>query len=457
MSFEIRNVRTNEVLHPYTTISSAKRAFASRGLTPDTYYIADLEWKAREAARKDLINLEEFGLIAIPDHFLHKSTKSTDVELLVSFTESKIKGEKNLQASGRRVGKYLAEFYPTLSAQKVSDIGALITAKTMKLGVQFATTAKDIAELYQKSAGGSAEACMSKKVTSYSSRPHHPTEAYAGPDLAVAYMVDSYGTVTARGLCWPDKKRYGRLYGNAQNKLAAALQTAGYEHGYLTGARMTKIELVGLSSSNTKAYVCPYIDLDRYVHHTKDYLVIGRNPAASGANTLETSTTGYVSFQFYINALTGEPMDNSRQRVNIVDPRTGARLYLNRTEADQHCWIDHHNGHYYLKTGREADYEAAGDGLMYPYWYIMNYMHQCVVTKKRFQVSDMFATDNGYVSHAAYMTKYAVCDWNRVSYLRTDMVWMEHQVWWHRHTFQNHGLVVDGKNYAKALLEQKAA
>ena len=118
----------------------------------------------------------------------------------------------------------------------------------------FAETADEIEHVYKTG----PYSCMS-------GREAYQNRAYAGPDLAVAYLkVD--GVIIARTLVWPAKKVHSRLYGDATH-LDVALKKAGYKQsGYYAqrgiasepsfdGARMTKWPRGGTRYSDTDANI----------------------------------------------------------------------------------------------------------------------------------------------------------------------------------------------------------
>ncbi len=90
-------------------------------------------------------------------------------------------------------------------------------------------------------------------------KPFHPVRAYAGGDLAIAYMTNGDGKTIARALCCPDRKLYSRMYAESDS-LHKALQEAGYSKSSyyggpsLDGARLSLIE------SDGGEYIAPYLD-----------------------------------------------------------------------------------------------------------------------------------------------------------------------------------------------------
>jgi hypothetical protein len=189
------------------------------------------------------------------DHFAHISNKPGNV----SFTENESKGARDIQTS-IRVGRYLERFYD-LSA---GDIKILSDTFNLHHGINrlcFATTAKDIETIYKRG----PSSCMSHSNDHFYNSIH-PTIVYGNSDLQLAYIgafddKDRLIAVRARCLIYPDKKRYGTMYGNGefQDMLQNMLRKEGYKGGNFIGARITKIKHPD-TESNKHYWVMPYLD-----------------------------------------------------------------------------------------------------------------------------------------------------------------------------------------------------
>jgi hypothetical protein len=102
----------------------------------------------------------------------------------------------------------------------------------------------------------------------------HPVRVYGAGDLAIAYLEPEKGHVTARALCWPARKIFGRVYGD-DGKLIPMLESAGFSaidrHSKTSfnGAKLLRIE-------DDYGFVCPYLDDPNYgVEDDGDFLRIG--------------------------------------------------------------------------------------------------------------------------------------------------------------------------------------
>lgn len=205
------------------------------------------EWKRREQARIDdgTYVLPPWSSYAwyyldgdygkgyrYPDHYAHISI---DRLAMIAFTENDQKGVRDRQT---RVspGKYLAKFFGHVLSPK--DIQALATEMGAKYNddaeLLFAETADEFEEVYTTG----PNSCMSHAPDHFDSCVH-PVRVYAGFDLQLAYLMRN-DRITARSLCWPEKKIYSRVYGD-ETRLGHALRGVGYNPGSLSGAKITKL------------------------------------------------------------------------------------------------------------------------------------------------------------------------------------------------------------------------
>jgi hypothetical protein len=264
------------------------------GLDPKQYAVrpaGDPKWREREMARfvdgtykrvpwPDWVLWELES--KLPDHYLHISVKDPTK---VSYTETPEKGEIDRQSAPMLPGRYLErfarhwsrpqqlQFYeggtreglvpegePWLDAKQIRQYAAMLLPPDP---LKFATTPDEIERVYVEG----PNSCMSHGANSFDSSCH-PVRVYGAGDLAVAYLAVG-GTISGRALCWPEKKLYGRIYGD-EHRMEVALSDAGYTYGSLAGAKLLKIE-------DEDGIVCPYIDRDGYVEDCGDHLRISRH------------------------------------------------------------------------------------------------------------------------------------------------------------------------------------
>jgi hypothetical protein len=135
------------------------------------------------------------------------------------------------------------------------------------LTLAWATTREDIRFVYEKG----PESCMSAEAHRYyrssGDNAIHPTEAYASPDLALAYLyrgddATEEDVIVARALCNVNTKEYVRIYGDI-DRMRKSLEELGYsENQYcLGGCRLLKIFPKTSDGVVDKQHVMtPYLD-----------------------------------------------------------------------------------------------------------------------------------------------------------------------------------------------------
>ena len=237
----------------------------------------DSTWHEREIQRfnnREYIPLveqlnHEAGIYELQHNvrlFAHVSKKNPE---LIAYTKDAIKGAQDKQSL------LSIEAFINLVSNKDNDTKEYI--KRLQLNwardntpAQFkiATTADEIEHVYtnyDKESRHVSGSCMRYshdeiRWPKVDSKPFHPVRAYAGGDLAIAYMTNSEGKTIARALCCPDRKLYSRMYADS-DLLHKALQDAGYSKSSyygsgpsLDGARLSLIE------SDGGEYIAPYLD-----------------------------------------------------------------------------------------------------------------------------------------------------------------------------------------------------
>lgn len=234
----VLDLRSNDPAFPWREAHNFEYALAPEALP----------WRMREQARFLTGAYAPVpwnaSLPPIPGHFTHLSN---DNPALIAFTDTDAKGEADVQTR-MKPGRYLAKFYPALAPHEVRDIQETMPRTTT---LYFAVTADDIERVYTTG----PTSCMSHCADHFES-PCHPVRVYGESDLQLAYIKNEPGLPVARALVWPEKKRYGRIYGHEQ-LLRQQLQRAGYEPGSLRGARIRRIDI----DTDDSTVVLPYIDV----------------------------------------------------------------------------------------------------------------------------------------------------------------------------------------------------
>jgi hypothetical protein len=176
----------------------------------------------------------------------------------IAFTPDDVYGARDGQRR-MRVGRYLAQYYSdVLSNERIQELcGQWDTEFGIGLEVKFATTGEDMVRVYQNG----PNSCMSHSASDYGGE--HPAQVYAAGDLAVAYL-ERNGEITARTLCWPGKKLYGRVYGD-ETRMHSLMEALEYEHedhgdsgnsSEFEGARLLKIPF----QRSRTGWLMPWLD-----------------------------------------------------------------------------------------------------------------------------------------------------------------------------------------------------
>lgn len=217
------------------------------------------------------------------DRYAHLSIKTPGK---IAYTENDEHGFNDRQTATTSA-RYLKKFFPDINLPQIAvdAFVAAVTAGTQPPELKIARDADTCEAVYR--CGPSS--CMGPDPEHGGEKDFDvwPTRVYGDSDLGIAYIGDPANRVTARGIVWPDKQQYGRLYGDTY-KLEIALNAAGYTEGSMNGARIRKID----HPSKPGAIVIPYIDNVSGAEDTGDgYLTLGDGDI----NTSETCGYTFVS------------------------------------------------------------------------------------------------------------------------------------------------------------------
>ena len=192
-------------------------------------------------------------------HYAHLSLKSPG---LVAYTKNDEHGVNDRQTAVKPA-KYLAEFYADkFTDSEIRDYVAKcsVTAQSFKL----ATSEADITSIFGRTDCGFSSCMQSKRDPDYSwdiafqrGDRLHPCAVYGDSDLAVAYLGDLDGSITARCVVWPERKVInlrsdGTVYGD--QTLKHILLAAGYKVDSIVGAKVRLLR--GLNGG----IIMPYVD-----------------------------------------------------------------------------------------------------------------------------------------------------------------------------------------------------
>lgn len=197
----------------------------------------DEDWKARERARFESGEYEAVpweeeewwkGSEPEREHFLHLSRNTPG---RVAGTFSDLHGAMDRQTM-MNPGKYLRKYNHLLglSEADIAKWAAICFMAGEDLSVEFATTGEDIERVYLYG----PHSCMAHMRGDYLS-DSHPVSVYGAGDLAVAYVRRGEGqSISARTVCWPEKKVFSTIYGDGgaySEVLENYLISLGYTHG----------------------------------------------------------------------------------------------------------------------------------------------------------------------------------------------------------------------------------
>lgn len=237
------------------------------------------DWKTREVERfasgyYQLVPwTKEDWWTPIEGHYAHVSHEDPSK---LAYTPDERHGREDRQLR-TKPGRYLAKFFPALAPTAVQQAVDMWNGAHDAGSVLFASSPDDIERVYREG----PSSCMDGGHRFRS--PVHPARVYGAGDLAVAYL-ERGGRITARAVCWPERKSYSTVYGDSA-RLESALGALGYrDDGAFDGARLLRIEAYG-------RFVCPYIDAEYDVVDSGDFLRL----AGEGNGSRPTETDGLLT------------------------------------------------------------------------------------------------------------------------------------------------------------------
>jgi len=283
-----------------TAMSQALTASQGRKWQPRKL-VTDDKWKERETKR-----FQDGAYKHVPwetqkwwkgtkpclEHFAHVSIER---DAKIAFTMDAHQGSSDIQTR-IKPGRYLERYFgDVLSGDEIRRWVAEFSVTYEPNKLNLATKPKEILDVYVNG----PTSCMTHPMPQFISRlvKKHPVEAYAGGDLAVAFLegdgrapcedcnelcdgCDGEAlTYNARAVVWPEKKIYGRIYGDA-DRMHLVLKKAGYSaSNAFAGAKLARIPvsmklLAGHVSKCNGAFVCPYLDSNTLVRDDGTHLII---------------------------------------------------------------------------------------------------------------------------------------------------------------------------------------
>jgi hypothetical protein len=216
------------------------------------------DWRARQAQRLEdgtLTRLPaKWDVAPITDHFAHLEPAKHPG--MICFTENEDLGIID-RFTVLTPGRYLARYYGAMSD---SEQRRLIAAVDPSGQLFLAWTPEEIVRVYKEG----PSSCMDG-IHNFDKLPVHPTYVYGAGDLAIAYTMNAQNRIQSRAMVWPEKKLFGRVYGDVE-RMTALLLDEGYDSdrdcnsadgngGHFNGVKLLKV----LFENSTKA-VMPYLD-----------------------------------------------------------------------------------------------------------------------------------------------------------------------------------------------------
>jgi hypothetical protein len=165
----------------------------------------------------------------------------------IYYTENEKKGQKDVQSS-IKPGKFLQRYFSDILSPEQIQYWANVHRETYGTGqeLKWARTPEEIEHVYSMESG--FDSCMQVLSHEWHEDIGHPTRVYGAGDLAIAYVAGG-SVLLARALVWPEKKKVGRVYGDAA-LLRRLLKDAGIptnsnneSYDFMEGARILKVSL----------------------------------------------------------------------------------------------------------------------------------------------------------------------------------------------------------------------
>ena len=304
---------------------------------------ADASWKKREKTRLENGTyarvLPSLEVHCKPEHFVHMSRRNPEQ---LAYTRNSANGANDTQSPISVVG-YLEAYAPSVTRAEREQLATEHLMYALGVAVKFAKTPDEIESVYtnyDSGTSGVCDSCMRYKHGGYGEEDEdgdcegpyftgvseHPVRAYGAGDLAIAYLENERGETVARCLCWPEKKVYGRMYG--ESRLHDLLRKMGYRkaveyygnEGWNEGATFEGARVLRIKNKkrNYENYVIlPYFDFGRNsgvaVHEDERYFTVTKDYDMEAQ-----STSGYVQLRIRKKCPKCGTRHNSGYQVNTA-------------------------------------------------------------------------------------------------------------------------------------------
>jgi len=358
------------------------------------------DWRARQKDRLTrgvLPPLPEIWaqLEPVKDHFAHLGSDAARV----AFTENDELGTID-RVTLLNPGRYLTRFYEN---QVNDDLRRQLIASIDPSGeILYATSIEDITRTYKEG----PSSCMDG-TKNFSNLPCWPSTPYAAGDLSVAYSMNNRGRISARCICWPAKKLFGRVFGDHQ-RMIPAMEGEGFTYirerndvdgnsssKCFDGARLLKIRM-----ERTHFYVMPYFDDVKFAMDMGDHFitVLEQPPGKPGARYCHTGGTGgHVQMYLWCPKMEEYHFESDFRFVKGADEDWSAaarRAYAFLCEGTDEYWSDDELVHVQI-------------GSMQKKWSKLHFAEHgevCEHSNKNYPRDEMITLSTGMRVHNRYCT-----------------------------------------------------
>lgn len=195
-------------------------------------------------------------------HYAHRSQKEPGMIAYTPDTAHGVQDRQVITTPGRYLEKFFIGHSDPATRRGWGELCAAVDS------LQIARTPDEVERVYRGKALRTVpfRSCMGPDLHACFDDPH-PVIAYGDSDLGIAYLgpIDA---ALARAVVWPDRKLYGRLYG--EGSLKYTLEDHGFTNGSLEGARIR-----ALRHPSHNGWIMPYVDHLSKGRRDGEWIVLG--------------------------------------------------------------------------------------------------------------------------------------------------------------------------------------
>ncbi|BCJ91814.1 hypothetical protein IZ6_25490 [Terrihabitans soli] len=395
--------------------------------------VSGTEWRAREERRFSEGTYRELPWVGqpwfdgkYPDHYAHVSVET---EAQVAYTETEAKGHADRQTR-LNAGRYLTKFFSdVLSETQIRDLATEYVALLDDCKLLFTDNPTKMVRVYVNG----PHSCMQYPADHFQSR-FHPVRVYAAGDLQLAWL-ERDGQITARCLVWPERKIYGRIYGDTA-RIEPRLAALGYSNGSLNGARLKRVP-VGRSK---RKFIAPYIDGRQRLTDGGDFLAID-----AGGEIFADGTDGIAR-----NPMTkcercrrGEEFHEHNGYSVRINGDGGVRIWCHRCAHRHAVDCRYHGDRFPRRLAVEVENQ------LWSPWAAEQNSFVCDVTGRRHSNRHLAVLHDGRQVRSSLARDVRHIDGRRIFVLTDEAVRLDDGTYWSQEMFAEHGFVcaITGRNY----------